>query len=310
MKILYFGHTNKEVNKRILKREWDSDNDVEYALKLLGHEVVSFDDREFDIKELLEKGKEVDLFLFHKGGIFGGLAQDFWLSLNRLQIILSNLKCKKVFWYVDKVWGDRFIWMENIIPMVDYGFLVDETFIRRHKYRNLHPLRQGCSDKFKKLGEFKKEYESDIAFAGMVYGGRREFIKFLNEVYGDRFKVWNNVWNQDLYDLCQSVKIIVAPYYFTDDFYWSARIYMTLAGGGFLIHPRLYGLKKFDGLEENKHYIAYSDVKELKEKIDYFLLNPKADKQREEIVKAGREYTLKNLKYSDRLKRMFEIIEK
>jgi len=284
MKVIYLGNFENKFSDTTEKH-------IKYALEQLGHKVVTIDETNTSLDEILTFTG--DLFLFHKG-----------IELIDLVELLNKITYKKVFWYFDKVWNDREQWMNTVIPFVDKGFLTDEAWIRSHNYKNIEVLRQGIGNEDTSLGTFKKEYESDIAFLGTVYGERKGFIKALQEVYKDRFRIYNNVFGRDLYDLCASAKIIVAPKFPQNDFYWSSRIYMTLGSGGFLIHPRLEGLK--EEFEEDKHFVAFSSGKELKDKIDYYLAHKK---ERKKIQMAGYKHCLENYTYQDRVKKLLETIK-
>ena len=320
MKILYWAHLLH--NKEILGHK-DSDEYILEALRELGHKVYPFDDRVFDIKKLLKKRNSVDLLLFHKGGV-GIIPRgkqgartgwgDFYLTLERLSIILQNFKRpKKVFWYFDRVFNrgafsHREVWMQRVIPQVDCGFLVDETWIRRHRYTNIFPLKQGATSDMKELGDYNEEFEADIAFVGSLYEERELWWNLIKQRYGKRAKHFQNVWGKDFRDLCQTAKIIIAPPHPTDDFYWSARFYYTLGAGGFLVHPKLYGLKE-EGFRDGYHYIGYTSLKDMFLKLDYFL-SPRTYLTREQVKKNGRELVFKKYTYKHRCKTLLEKLEK
>ena len=118
--------------------------------------------------------------------------------------------------------------------------------------------------------------------------------------------MFNGVWGNDFYDVCQTAKIIVAPQFPEDDFYWSDRIYRVLGAGGFLIHPRLYGLKQ-ENFENKKHYITYHTWNELVFHLEHFL-KPEYDKERRKIAQQGKEFVLKHFTYNQRLKEIFKKI--
>ena len=74
---------------------------------------------------------------------------------------------------------------------------------------------------------------------------------------------------------------------------------MILGSGGFLIHPRLEGLK--EEFTEGKHFAGYKTFVELQEKIDYYLKNPN---ERKLIQMAGYKHCIKNYTYQDRVKEL------
>lgn len=298
MKIIYLGNFNNKDSDK-------TEEHIKYAFEQLGHEVIAVPESnlvsgENDMAAEVLNIENPDLFLFHKGGVGSVITLDLLVKL------LNYITCKKVFWYFDKVFPDREEYIENVTPYVDYGFLTDDTYLRRHNSKNLSCLRQGIGNEDTSFGKFRKEYECDIAFVGNPYGERAEFIKTLSQAYGDRFKVFNNVFNRDLYDLCASAKVIVAPTYPNDEFYWSSRIYMILGSGGFLIHPDLYGLK--DEFEEGKHFIGYKTIEEMMVAINYFT-DPKHEEERSKIQMAGYKQCHKIATYKDRIKQMLKICE-
>lgn len=292
MKILYLGNWNPfmESTEKIIKK----------SLEELGHEVICEDERACNAPAIAKRIKEnnVDLFFFHKGNRWS-------MDLQQLIELLNRITCKKVFWQFDPITGipEREMWMQLVTPLVDLGFLTNETWIRQHTYKNLIPLKQGCE--VRKLGKKRKEYECDIAFTGSPYGGRQTWIEGMKKIYGDKFKIFSDVFGDDFYDLCQSAKIFVSPKFPANDYFWSNRIYKTLGAGGFMLHPRCEGLKA--EYKEGVHYEAYQDDEELLTKIEYFLKN---EEERKKIAKKGYEKTIKDYNYTERLKIILNEIAK
>ena len=261
-RIIYLGnHSNSNSD--------NTEKHIKYAFEQLGYTVILIDENNFTDNDILSI-KDADMFLFHKAGVGRTIDIKHFIEL------LNHITCPKVCWYFDVIDPTRESYIEDISGYIDLCFLTDDTWRRRHKYDHFHFLPQGIGNEDTSLGTFKKEYECDVCFAGNVYSEERvEFVSILKEIYGDRFKVVNNIFNRDLYDLCVSAKIMVAPPYPMNDFYWSSRFYMMLGSGGFLVHPDLYGLK--DEFTEGKHFAGYKKG-ELKQTIDYFLENEKERK--------------------------------
>ena len=116
--------------------------------------------------------------------------------------------------------------------------------------------------------------------------------------------MFNDVFGQDLADLCVSAKIIVAPDYPSNEFYWSSRFYLTTGLGGFLVHPDLYGLR--EEFTEGKHFAGYKGPQELVSTIDYYLENEKA---REAIQKEGQKRCLEIATFKHRIKEMLDYVK-
>ena len=251
----------------------DSEGHVQYGLEKNGVEVIPIHESEAE-KAISIKA---DWLLFHKGG-------------PKIFDILPKVPYKKMFWYWDKVWFDRTKWMENILPLVDRGFMTDGTWLAGNPNPKLQILRQGVGNRNTLRGTPRPErYKGKIAFLGSVYGERTEFVKFLASNYPLDFQIYQNVYNRDLYDLCETIPIIVSPKYPMDDEYWSTRIYTTLGSRGFLIHPYLKGLDR--EYTAGDDYIPYETLEELQQQIDFYLM-PDIQAMRNDIRQAGYEKTL------------------
>lgn len=297
LKILYYGNHSNPANKSDT-----TEKHIKWAFEQLGHEVVALDENRATTDDILAV-KDVDMFFCHKGGLHGNLPLELFIKL------LNYLTCKKVFWYFDKVFFMRREsepWIEAIAPYMEHGFLTDGTWVNRHKYENIHWLPQGIGNEDTAIGTPKEKYTCDVAFTGSPYGERREFIGFLQDLYGDKFRIFTNVFNRDLYDLCATAKVFVAPMYPTDQFYWSSRFYMTLGSGGFLVHPECYGLKQ-RGFISGKHYAGYKNANDLKKVIDYFI-DPKNEKEKKEIQMAGYKRCIETATYLHRVKELLETV--
>jgi len=293
MDILYF--TNLE-NKRYPFRE------IKKALENLGHKVEVVNDNDFDMEELIKKANKADLFLFHHGGIRTDSDIECKLSLARLQTILQAIRPIKVLWFLDKGWLLNDEILEQIIPLTNFTFGNDETWVRRHKYPNVFPLHCGTGER--KGGRKKKEYECDIAFIGDTYGIRQLWANTLRQQFGRRFKVFNDVFDEDFNSVCKSAKAIVFPRFPADDFFWPDTIYKVMAAGGLVIYPRLEGLKQ--EFENKKHYLTYFSMKELVGLLNE-ILRPEADKLRKKIAEEGKK-RVKKFTYEERLKTLFSKI--
>lgn len=286
--ILYLGNWNPFVHstEKLIKESFEE----------LGHEVICFDERSVNAPSILKSAKELDadLFFFHKGTRWG-------FQLEQLRELLLRLTCKKAFWYFDPIHNipEREAFMHTVIPFVDKGFLTNGTWIKQQTYKNLVWLLQGC--KKEPLGKKREEYECDIAFTGSVYGGRDLFINALQKRYGDKFKVFSNVFGRDFNDLCASAKIMVSPKFPANDWFWSNRIYKTTSAGGFMLHPHCEGL--VDHYTTGEHYDDWQDQEELFMKIDYYLAH---DKERKAIQKAGYLKSIKDHTYTIRIKKLLK----
>lgn len=287
MKILYFTTNDPK---------YGFTKEIESSLKTLGHTVETINDQEFDIHKLVEKVNGFDMFLFHQGGIYTDSEINYTISLERLKQLLQVIKCKKVCWFLDKGWFLNNRTLEEIIPLTDYTFLNDGNWARRHKYENVYELHAGAPKPLK--GKPREEYKCEIAYYGEIHGFRKPFIDLLKKTYGKEFKIFNNVYGQDLADLITSAKMVFTPVQPNEDFYWCNRIYEILAHGGIAVYPKLEGLKE-EGFVSEKHYFGYKRPGELIEIINDVIDGKKTD---------GQEF-VKQFSYKNRLKELLSICQ-
>ncbi len=303
MNITYFGKFNNNKYADLIEKP------ISEALKNLGHKVYEFDVMTADAKELVKRANKSDIFLFHNGGIEIDPEKSdelrFYMGITGLQNLLNQITCQKVMWYFDRVIGAGEELVERILPLIDCGFFNDDTWVRRHKWENAYGLHMGTIER--PDGQFRKDLECDIAFIGRVYGGREEILTPLKQRYGRKFRIFGDIWGKDFDDLCQSAKIIFQPKWLNNDFCWTGQIYQVLGAEGFLVHPRLYGLKE-EGFDEGTHYVGYTIYEELLAGLDFFL-KPENDEKRKLMAKQGKMFVLTNFRWEERFKTIFEIIK-
>lgn len=304
MKICYLGNFNNANSDSTEKH-------ISFAFKELGHEVIEIPEiterdgepiSEFTHKEIVEATRDTDLFFFHQGCVREEK------TFQRLINVLAEVTCPKVFWFFDKIWQQREMILDIIIPFCDWAFMTDGTWRKSRGFKNTTWLMQGIGNEDTSLGTPREEYKCDVAFTGSEQSNwlpyREKFIAELKKKYGDKFKVFSKVFNRDFSDLCQSAKILVAPKEPQDNFYWSSRIYITLGSGGFMLHPKFEGLK--DEFTEGKHFAGYKDFKDMTDKIDYYLEH---EKKRKQIQKEGYEYCIANYTYKHRVEKILAVLK-
>jgi hypothetical protein len=158
----------------------------------------------------------------------------------------------------------------------------------------------------RELGKYDKELDADVAIVGQIYGERQKLVDELTQIYGNRFIAVDNCFGEDFDNLCQSVKVIIEPDYPLEDFYWTDRIYRTLASGGLFLARKLYGRTEF---EPNKEYIEYKGMEDLAYHLKWFTRDS-AKEEADVIRRRGREAVRKKSTYEHRLKEIFKTIKK
>lgn len=150
----------------------------------------------------------------------------------------------------------------------------------------------GQGDRIRYLENIRK-YINPVIFSWNWQEWKNKGFDSHPPVYGDEFA----------YKVCQS-KIILGFSVFPGCWgYWSNRVGKVLTSGGFLLQQYAPGMELFlrDGCE------YFSDVYELREKIDYYLI---ADTERELIAERGYKIGRESFTSQARIRQLMILIER
>lgn len=295
MKFLYVARHNQR---------WSNDDEgsITSSLRMLGHEVVTIDEYQAEIRE------EGDVLLFHK-----------WCDPHQLKRLEG--KILRAFWYFDLVdFPDatlarrnltRMNWMGRILPHVDLGFCTDGDWAARYPDK-LRVLRQGVDLHHAKRAYtnllLDKPVDDVILFTGITKGGgvRESFTQEMKSRYGERFcQVPAGSHGSWLIDRVQSASIVVAPDGPITPRYWSNRVYLMLGSGAFLLHPYIQKLSKV--YKDGEHLVYYRDREDLHRLIAIYS-EKGAALERARIAFAGLTQTLLNRTYVNRCADLCQIL--
>ncbi len=104
--------------------------------------------------------------------------------------------------------------------------------------------------------------------------------------------------------LYQRATIVVGDTFPGTKAFVSNRLFQCLSAGGFLLQQYSEGLQDYTGLMPGVHYIEWSDLRDLKEKIVYWLDDARAE-ERARIAAAGRDYVRANFSYAAQARKLF-----
>jgi len=295
---------------------FSTENDRKWSFRMLGHNVVTFQENKTSPQNLMDYVDKLDLLVYsHTHG---------W-EIPSLEDVFKSFKEKKV--PVISVHLDRWAWLERETDVgkeatwkVDHMFMADASPEAVKLYEkvgvNWTWLKPGVSAKYCYMSAPDPvKYPHEIIFVGSYnyhkeYPFRPQLIDWLKETYGDRFGHYGGggggggyptVRGHDLNTLYATAKIVVGDSCFAGrPYYVSDRYYETRGRGGFLLHPYIPGI-------ENKGVVNYKvgDFKDLKKKIDHCLKFPKA---REKLRKIGFNRVKNNETYTHRAKEIIDVI--
>lgn len=295
---------------------------VSATLEDLGHKVTRLQENELTTNWVKSKGVswgEIDLFLYTR-------TWGKYVTLDDLQQ-LKELGVITASYHLDLYVGlqredglkDDPFWK------TDFVFTPDGSDDARHVFEKYN-----INHYYIKPGVYKKEcinlpkvinteLGNDVIFVG---GGssymhkewpyRKHLVDWLSKTYKYKYSKYGHpektVRNMELNQLYANSKVVVGDSLCLDfkrPYYWSDRVYETLGRGGFIIHPFIEGMQEEFTDGENIVFYEYTNFKQLKEKIDFYLNN---EEERERIRKNGFELVSTKATYHERLTQALDIV--
>lgn len=154
----------------------------------------------------------------------------------------------------------------------------------------------------------------DVVFQGNAYSDvRKEFGRVLTALpydiglYG---RGWERASGETLYAfdragaLCRNAKITVGDNQYGDAGFVSNRLFETLGHGGFLLHQHVPELEALTGLVSGLHYVAFTDLDDMRQKIAYYL-DPAHETERERIRRDGQAFVQSRHSFDARVHELF-----
>lgn len=164
--------------------------------------------------------------------------------------------------------------------------------------------------------------DHEVLFMGNCYNKEREYMvnslrairvkgqRLVNVgIYGNCVKADGNTH----YDfaaqraLYQRAKIVVGDTYPGTKAFVSNRLFQALSAGAFMLQQRSEALQEYTGLTPNVHYIEWTDLADLRDKVRYWIDN-KRTIEREKIAAAGRDFVRENFSYPAQARKLFNDI--
>lgn len=310
MKIIYVGNFTQPHCTEV---------HISKTLQDMGHTVVEVQENPRNKRGLINMARGCDLFLFTRT----------WNNCVTLEHLkqLKALGIPTVSYHLDLYIGlQRESGLDNDpFWKTEYVFSPDgdpeSQKVFESKGINHFYLKPGVfKDECIRLNKNKDEsLAGDVIFVGggIGYGHsewpyRGQLVTWLQNTYGDQYKKFGHpertVRNLELNQLYSNSKIVVGDTLclgFNHPYYWSDRVYETIGRGGFMIHPYIKGMEEEFTDGKDIVFYEYNDWDGLKEKIDYYLANPK---KREKIQKAGQKLVREKATYHNRLQQMLDTV--
>jgi spore maturation protein CgeB len=153
----------------------------------------------------------------------------------------------------------------------------------------------------------------DVSFVGTNRPGRMELMRFLNS-QGVAVQIWGNSWPKETPNymgeaiyldnkryVYNSSKIVLNHHYLVGV---NMRFFEALGNRCFMLSDLVDGIEEL-GFKEGVHYVSYSNMQDLVEKIHYYLQRPE---ERQKIARQGHATVRQNHTYIHRVKEVLESI--
>jgi len=332
MRILFVSHHNPHFVNTAVYRE--------KALEEMGHELISFEDRDYIIPGRIRKRipffQEWDIGRINKGlmNLARKRKPDLCMIVGGQTVLpdtLSEIKrmgIPLVLWTSDV--PRRF---DNIIkgaPFYDYIFCAGTEAIEILKDKGLekvfwlpfacdpdhhHPVKLTDSE--------RQEYAKDIVFVGSFYPNRARVLESVSDLHiavrgpywrrldrdsslkGKAVDAWVNY--KEWVKIYSASRIVLVLHYNdgkTPSYQACPKLYEALACKSFVLVDNQRDARTL--FEDGKHVVFFDDEKDLREKITYYLKHPE---ERESIASGGYNEVLKKHTYKHRMEEMFSIIK-
>lgn len=227
-------------------------------------------------------------------------------------------KVPTALWHFD-AWEAKVDWLVNRAQEVDHFFTIAGGLVDWYQEQGIeaHWLSEGCDPNLHRPAKPAPfGWGSDVAFVGTLVQDRGSFL----EAVGERFalQVWGSSGAQGRnlkhrgraygdagHNKVVSSSKVILGIDRTPDIRgsWSARLYRTLAAGGFYLTNRVDGLTAY--FKDGVHLLLYESPEDCLERIEVALEHPE---WREEISEIGQREVVKNHTFRHRMEEMLRFL--
>ena len=335
MKILFSGYHNPHF---LTITEY-----MERAIKALGHNLTSFDDRQHIIpgrvRQRIQWFHQFDLRHINKKIISLALETKPDIAIitgghritSRTVTTLKDRGVCTVLWTIDP--PIDFQPIIDVAPLYDYIFCQGTEAIEllsREGIQGAKWLPMACDPSEHRpvelSAEEKEHYGNDIVFVGSYYPNRAELFENISDF---DLGIWGPGWEKleaksklrrcikgshtppsEWLKIYSASKIVLVTHYQDPEerfpvYQASPRIFEAMACGAFVVSDNQRDV--FSLFKDGEHLVRFDNPVELIEKIKYYL---DQSEERERTATQGREEVLKNHTYEHRIKKLFSVAGK
>jgi hypothetical protein len=294
------------------KHSFSTESDLAWSFEYDGHEVIRLQENEIGVLDL-NQAFSCDMFLW--------VRTPDWLKVSDEAMYKFLAKLRKFTIPSCSVHLDKFFGLperEALIGRIpfwktDWCFSADGGHPREFKRLGVNHVwmppavvLRGCYP-----GTPRANLRCDVGFVGSATGYHQEYperellVQFLEQAYGNSFRLFTGYREQELNDLYASISVCVGDSCFANQpgkapKYFSDRIPETIGRGGVLVHPAVEGLE-MPGLTTHRP----GDFHDLQRQVDQLLRHPELRRSLRDI---GMRHVRENCTYSHRAQRILKTV--
>jgi len=317
MRILYLSEFRPAAAGQVRTEHY-----VASSLEELGHEVIRFQGGPYRDRHRI-RDLEPDLILVHH-------SRDMprrWIRA----LPAENPRALVVQWLFDYL-RDPGLEQKWFLPRAKawhLSFLKDLE--RFDYYRSLgidcHWLHQGAPAHFEFATATDPAHACDVAFLGNPRRHHAYRLRVLQRLSAEGFRlhiytnpVYNRHWRRlglekhvrpalhdaEMAPVCATAKIVLGLGCYEDEWegFWSSRVYLTMASGGFFVTQYVKGMERH--FEQGRHLLWWKSVDEGVAMLREYLDRPE---ERERIRREGYEHVHRHHRYVDRCRELVAVCE-
>lgn len=173
--------------------------------------------------------------------------------------------------------------LEKALLILDYSIENIKNLSKKISTSKLYYQPIGCTLLKKEKQQDLLEYKYDIIFYGDTNNQRRKlYIEEISKKYN--IKIINNLFGEEMWKELSQARIVLNIHYYENALLETTRLYECLSNHTLIISEKSSDIGQYPDLQKLVDFCEVGNINQMLEKIDYWLTNPVAFKQRKKEI--------------------------
>lgn len=173
--------------------------------------------------------------------------------------------------------------LEKSLLILDYSIENIKNLSKKFSISKLYYQPIGCSPLKEKKQHKPLEYKYDIIFYGDTNNPRRKlYIEEISKKYD--IKIINNLFGEEIWTELSQARIVLNIHYYENALLETTRLYECLSNHTLIISEKSSDIEQHPDLQKLVDFCEVGNINQMLEKIDYWLTNEIAFKQRKKQI--------------------------